>query len=34
MLRNWSLIGLLVLLLCCKTGEIDEIALLNEEVNF
>jgi ligand-binding sensor domain-containing protein len=34
MLRNWLLIGLLVLFLCCKTGEIDEIVLLNEEVNF
>ncbi len=34
MLRNCVLIGLITLLLCCKTGEIDEIAFLNEEVNF
>ena len=32
--KNWSLIGLLLLLLCCKTGEIDDVSFLSEEVRF
>lgn len=34
MLKNWSLIVLFLLLLCCKTGEIDNVSFLSEEVSF
>ena len=33
-LRNVSLVGLFVLLLICKTGEIDKNDLLSEKINF